>query len=830
MSSSTKPSRAELLSEVAKLLEHGLEPHLLEPRRKFPGRRGWSKDPKRTYDQFEVAVEDGDNLGVRTGTWCEPSPGKALIVVDMDVRTNETRHELEALGVVKRLLGDDLDRYPMVKTGSAFGSRQFHVQTDRDRLPKNRKVAHSKEKVTVKTKDGPKEKWAWEVEVMSTGKQVVCPPSVHPDTSNTYRWIVPLNGSIPDLPDNAYSLLAETRASKPPSVPTSGRGPDQGGSGGEQARIRAALEHVDQHARENWLTVGAALHDWNPTEVGYEIWTAWSERSTKFDADDQRRTWEGFRPGRANGARITLGSLYHLALEGGWNGELDDGRPVIQISTVDVYVPLAEQHLAQRSDRVYQRGGELCRVVEIPVKDIRGLESDGHQLAIQPWTDKSLVEELTRAIRWEKFDGRMKRFKTVDAPDKAAKILLERRYWPSLPVLTGTIESPTLLTDGTLLDVPGYHTQSGLLYRPALDYPALPPEPNEREAEQALARIENIYEEFPFQTDADRSVALAGVLTFVIRRTLPNAPLFAIDAPIQGSGKSLLANTISLIGTERAAPSGAWPHSEEEMEKRLYAQLRAGVPMVVFDNTTEIVQSDSLCAVLTEREYNSRTLGKSETRTFPTSVLFVVTGNNLSFDNDMSVRTLTCRIDPKAEHPEERVFKLNLWEYIPAHRGQLVVDCLTVLKAYDVAGYPNKGDLTPFGRFEDWDRRVRGALVWLGRADPCAGRGNLVKTSPELEQIGAVLKAWHDVYGENPRTAREVVNYVGDFNDTRNDPARSTLHFALMEVAPGAHREVDATKLGRWISKYEDRRVNGLRFERVGAHTNQGVPRRVRTG
>lgn len=39
------------------------------------------------------------------------------------------------------------------------------------------------------------------------GKQVVCPPSIHPDTGVDYKWLAPINGSIAELPEHTYGLL-----------------------------------------------------------------------------------------------------------------------------------------------------------------------------------------------------------------------------------------------------------------------------------------------------------------------------------------------------------------------------------------------------------------------------------------------------------------------------------------------------------------------------------------------------------------------------------------------------------------------------------------------
>ena len=82
---------------------------------------------------------------------------------------------------------------------------------------------------------------------------------------------------------------------------------------------------------------------------------------------------------------------------------------------------------------------------------------------------------------------------------------------------------------------------------------------------------------------------------------------------------------------------------------------------------------------------------------------------------DLTRRTLRCRIDAKVEQPENRVFSNDPVEEARKARPALVVAALTILRAYHVAGRPQKPN--PLGSFEAWSDLVRGALMWLGAAD-----------------------------------------------------------------------------------------------------------------
>ena len=73
----------------------------------------------------------------------------------------------------------------------------------------------------------------------------------------------------------------------------------------------------------------------------------------------------------------------------------------------------------------------------------------------------------------------------------------------------------------------------------------------------------------------------------------------------------------------------------------------------------------------------------------PTNVLWTATGNNLTFKSDLPSRALLCRIDAQEERPEERLFKIaDLPAYLMTNRKRLVASCLTIMRAYRIAGRP----------------------------------------------------------------------------------------------------------------------------------------------
>jgi putative DNA primase/helicase len=271
----------------------------------------------------------------------------------------------------------------------------------------------------------------------------------------------------------------------------------------------------------------------------------------------------------------------------------------------------------------------------------------------------------------------------------------------------------------------------------------MPERPTKADAEGALAILEELLLEFPFvdQGQAPRfeddeqakdrrrktvsfSVALSELLTPVGRAAIDFAPMQANRAPVAGTGKSYLSDIASAIANGTRCPVISAGKDEEELEKRLGSEILAGISMIDIDNAARLSGS-LLCQVVTQEVVKPRILQKSETP--PVSNVFTVfaNGNNLQVSSELTRRTLFCLLDAwmDVEKVQARPFARDPVAMVLADRGKYIAACLTILRAHHLAGYPCKAKpedepLAQLIGFKDWSNVVRGALVWLGKADP----------------------------------------------------------------------------------------------------------------
>lgn len=464
------------------------------------------------------------------------------------------------------------------------------------------------------------------------------------------------------------------------------------------------------------------------------------------------------------------------------------------------------------SGNLYQRAGVLVRPIHNEKSsDDAGIKTPANALTIHQVNSAWLIKHFTTVAKWRKFNPRLKAFENVDAESKYAEIYLASVGEWRLPVLRGIVECPTLRSDGTLILKSGYDKKSGLF----VDYQGEPvhviDNPTRDDALAALALLKQPLKDFPFLEEIDRSVILAAMLTAVVRRSVSTSPMFAFDAPIMGSGKSLLSDMVAMLATGRKAIVVSQGRDEAEDEKRFGALLMRGVPLINLDNIERAISGEMLCSMLTQEQVSARVLGQSTIMDLPTNITILATGNNLTFKGDMVRRVLLARLDPQSERPDERKFDVDLNEWIPANRHRLLGAVLTILRAYIYAGKP-KQDITAYGSFDEWNNLIRASLVWLDVADPMKTRERIEESDPIKQTLGSVLSLWHAAYGSQAKTTAEVVH---DY-DINVD-----LKQALIDVAINKRGDaIDPKRLGQWIKRFLNRVQGDLRFEKSGVDGN----------
>jgi putative DNA primase/helicase len=324
-------------------------------------------------------------------------------------------------------------------------------------------------------------------------------------------------------------------------------------------------------------------------------------------------------------------------------------------------------------------------------------------------------------------------------------------------------------------------------------------------------------------------VAIAAILTAVLRAAFDVAPMFIFLAHAAGTGKSYLVNVISNIVRGRPCPVITVSRSTEEMEKRLGALLLEVPPIISLDNCTLDLEGELLCQVTEQPLVKVRILGKSETPECEWRGTLFATGNNITLKGDMTRRGLTSNLDAGVELPETRRFDFDPVARVLSDRGTYIAAAIVIARAYLVSGEEAK--CPPLGSYGGWSKFVREPLVWLGEADPVRSLEQARANDPERNAARALIEQWakHLKVGEG-YGAGDVIECARETRPAAvmgsmvpaYEHVRPEFYHLLLEKCSGPRGGIDPKPLGKWLSRMKGQVHDGFRIVAASVSSSHG--------
>ena len=424
----------------------------------------------------------------------------------------------------------------------------------------------------------------------------------------------------------------------------------------------------------------------------------------------------------------------------------------------------------------------------------------------------TLLDRLGIIIQGMKFNQKYGGWLPADPSQQTLRSLLARDKFSLLPSVRTITQCPYLDRNLEAVFKYGYNAETEVfLTRDVPLLSALPHIPSREEAISSLNYLRDFFKTFPFASETDFSVALSALLSAVNQVNLDNIPLHAFNAPTAGTGKSLLADVISLITTGKTISVMAQGKDEAETEKRLHSAMLAGDTLISLDNCDEPLGGDVLCQILTQPSIRIRPLGVSKLIDAEKNCMIVATGNNMVFEGDITRRTLICELDAQMERPETRKFDFDIKERAVAERDNIIFHCMILFKAYGTTA--TKTNTTPMGSFEKWSRLIRDPLVWLGLPNPVESQKNIRASDPILYAQQVLLETLKKHFGEGKFKTRDIFNSPECQRDQHLLEALDTLGC----INRG---EISTASVGKHLKKINSKIINGLQIIQVGQSGN----------
>lgn len=338
-----------------------------------------------------------------------------------------------------------------------------------------------------------------------------------------------------------------------------------------------------------------------------------------------------------------------------------------------------------------------------------------------------------------------KKGKIVAPPQDVVHDLNALPTW-GFPPLRDISEAPCILPDGSLIK-PGYCKEMRTYYEAGdLVLGDVPERPTPADVKTAISLLQEVIIDFPFDSDASRSNMIGAILTAILRPIIAGpVPMPLLDKPQLGTGATLLAETLNMIATGKAANLTTAPTDEAEWRKIVVSFVMQGRSIIILDDIDRKLQSSALSSVLTSSGIADRKLGSNNVIEMYQRTMWIATGNNIQLGGDLVRRCYWIRLISGEARPWLRQgFKHpELLPWVKTERGRILAAVLTLARAWMQAGSPQPKGIR-LGKYEAWNNIIGGMMEWLKAYSP-AFLGNLEELyeqlDPDAEEWQAFVEA-----------------------------------------------------------------------------------------
>jgi len=267
-------------------------------------------------------------------------------------------------------------------------------------------------------------------------------------------------------------------------------------------------------------------------------------------------------------------------------------------------------------------------------------------------------------------------------PAELAKKAYHRTDYLGISQISAILDGPGILPDGQLVLDQGFHEPSGVFVR------RVPPNwsqvteagisNTEAAALAAYKVLAGLFQDYNFVGKNHPTVLVAAMLSIVGRLYIRGrVPIFAIVSQQPRSGKTLAADVLTSIPGGRPAPSTAMLTDPSQFRSDITTQILSGRSVIVYDNVAGgcTVTNSILAQIVTTSEWRDRKLHTNTDFSSTNIPTIVITGNSLSFSQELARRTLIVEL----RRQTRTSFTLGeLTQYVRDHQAELLKHLLTI--------------------------------------------------------------------------------------------------------------------------------------------------------
>jgi len=342
------------------------------------------------------------------------------------------------------------------------------------------------------------------------------------------------------------------------------------------------------------------------------------------------------------------------------------------------------------------------------------------------------------------------------------------------------------------------------------------PEIKEMTLEEAKKILDDIFKEFCFKDEQDKSNAIAGLLTPFLRGLYiengTRTPIFFYIGNRERVGKDYCAANTGIV-YEGFALEEPPIKDDDELRKKILSVFINGRKRFHSSNNKGFLNSSILESVSTAKVWSDRLLGKNENLVFNNDLELSLSGNvGISYTPDLANRSIFVRLFLDIEDANTRKFENpNLHGFVYKNRARILSALYTLIADWYKKGCP-AGSIA-FASYPEWAEICGGIMENANYANPCKRIDNvLYEGDSETTEMKIFFDLCYGEFGER----------VVKIEDLRNLAEMNEI-FTYIDFNEMKGKKVFGMKIG----KYMGRILNDIRLVEIN-EKQQGAKKEVK--
>jgi len=292
------------------------------------------------------------------------------------------------------------------------------------------------------------------------------------------------------------------------------------------------------------------------------------------------------------------------------------------------------------------------------------------------------------------------------------------------------------------------------------------------DVKKAKEIINNIFSEFCFKSEQDKTNAIASLLTPYLKGLLQSfnerTPVFFYLGNRERVGKDYCAGINSIVYDGKILEDNPINTGErggnnnEELRKKITSALISGRKRMHFSNNKGHINNSVFESAITSKFWSDRMLGRNEMVNIPNEIDFSLSGNiGVTYTPDLANRCRFINLFLEIEDANSRKFgNPKLHETILKDRENILSALYSLVRNWYDNGKP-EGSI-PFTSFSDWAEVCGGIMECAGYNSPCiTDKNNLeVAGDSETSDMKQLFEICYFAHPNTPIKRNEIIRLI----------------------------------------------------------------------